>query len=115
MAPILMLSYLGMGYGVRTVPFQEILMRLSFLRLSLVGVVTTLFYHDRAPMHCINDVHPYCHYQDPSLLVRDLGMGGEVTLYNLLGLLGYLLLFRYVSTFGFLFVQVVLQLSDFKF
>ncbi|XP_054260947.1 ATP-binding cassette subfamily G member 4-like isoform X2 [Macrosteles quadrilineatus] len=103
MAPILMLSYLGMGYGVRTVPFQEILMRLSFLRLSLVGVVTTLYYHDRAPMECINDVHPYCHYQDPSLLVRDLGMGGEVTLYNLLGMFGYLLLFRLAAYFAMRF------------
>lgn len=104
MAPILMLSYIGMGYGVKTLPFQVILMKFSFLRLSLVGIVTAMYYHDRQYMECMDDIHPYCHYQDPRLLVRDLGMSGESTLYNLLGLCGYMVLFRLAAYFAMRYV-----------
>lgn len=99
MAPILMLAYIGMGYGVKTLPFQKILMKFSYLRLGLVSVVTTLYYNDRSPMECYNDIHPYCHYRDPKMLVRDLGMAGESTLYNMIGLIGYLALFRIAAYF----------------
>ncbi|XP_046664117.1 ATP-binding cassette subfamily G member 4-like isoform X3 [Homalodisca vitripennis] len=105
MAPILMLSYIGMGYGVKTLPFQVILMKFSFLRLALVSIVTTLYYHDRTPLTCrdVDDTHPYCHYKDPTILVRDLGMSGESTLYNLIGLCSYLLLFRIAAYFAMKF------------
>lgn len=101
MAPILMLSMHGMGYGEKIMPAMQYLMNLSFLRLSLVGIITCLYSNDRGQLDCEGEVgiHPYCHYKDPSMLVRDLGMKGKSTQDQLLGMIGYLLLFRIVAFF----------------
>lgn len=101
MAPILMLSMHGMGYGEKIMPAMHYLMNLSFLRLALVGIITCLYTNGREPLMCQGEVgvHPYCHYKDPSMLVRDLGMKGQSMQDQLLGMIGYLLLFRTAALF----------------
>uniref|UniRef100_A0A1B6E8X1 ABC-2 type transporter transmembrane domain-containing protein n=2 Tax=Clastoptera arizonana TaxID=38151 RepID=A0A1B6E8X1_9HEMI len=104
MAPILMVAMHGMGYGERIYPAMHFLMQFSFMRLGLVGLVTTLYSNGRQQMECKDySPFPYCHYSDPSMLLRDLGMRGQETGNQLLGLLGYLLLFRVLAFFAMRF------------
>lgn len=75
-APMLALAVYGMGYGLAIEPVMESLMATSFLRYALVGISTALFGNGRADMACSED-ELYCHYKDPQLLLRDLGMSGR--------------------------------------
>ncbi|XP_075224617.1 ATP-binding cassette subfamily G member 4-like isoform X2 [Lycorma delicatula] len=97
MASILMVSIHGMGYGLYITQFMQNIMKLSFLRFSLVGMITCLYQNGRAPLECKDEIHPYCHYKDPYMLVRDLGMAKQNIVNQIFGLIGYLLLFRLVA------------------
>ncbi|RZF39649.1 hypothetical protein LSTR_LSTR001170 [Laodelphax striatellus] len=94
MAPILMIAIHGMGYGLHIKPFMKSLMNLSFIRIAVVGIVTSLYQNGRGPMECKSQTHPYCHYREPYMLVRDLGMTNQSTVNQIIGLIGFLLLFR---------------------
>jgi len=69
LAPLLVLSVYGMGYGKSMQPIFEYMMNLSYLRFSLVGFAVSLYSNDRPFMHCEDEVL-YCHYKDPKLLLR---------------------------------------------
>lgn len=85
LAPMLALAVYGMGYGLVIEPVMEKLMSISFLRYALVGISRSLFGNGRAIMECnMSDV--YCHYKDPELLLRDLGMDDRYMTNQYIGL-----------------------------
>lgn len=93
LAPMLALAVYGMGYGLAIEPAMETLMATSFLRYALVGISSALFGNSRAPMEC-NMSDLYCHYKDPDLLLRDLGMGGRSMVNQFIGLAAFGACFR---------------------
>lgn len=93
LAPMLALAVYGMGYGLSVEPVMESLMATSFLRYALVGISASLFGNDRGVMECgKQDV--YCHYKDPELLLRDLGMSGRSIANQYIGLALFGVVFR---------------------
>lgn len=94
LAPMLVLAVYGMGYGKEVEPMYAYLMQLSYLRFGLVGIALSLYSGDRPPMHCDDNKVPYCHYSNPKLLLRDLGMEGLSSHVQILNLVVYLVLFR---------------------
>ena len=70
LAPLLVLSVYGMGYGKNTEPVFKWLMQLSYLRFGLVGFAVSLYSGDRPLMQCDTTKEVYCHYADPKLLLR---------------------------------------------
>ena len=83
-----------MGFGTSVEPFMSFLMSVSYLRYGIVGLSSALYGRDRPIMHCDYDKEVYCHYKDPAILLKDLGMEGSTTEGAILGLLGFLLLHR---------------------
>lgn len=97
MAPILMLAMHGMGYGLHIEPFMSYVMKISYVRYALVGIITALYLDNRV-MACQETADiPYCHYADGRMLVRDLGMEGEETAPQLVGVLFYFVFFRFLA------------------
>ncbi|CAH1407324.1 unnamed protein product [Nezara viridula] len=99
MAPILMLSMHGMGYGQTIGPLMYYIMKASYLRFGLVSIITALYLDNRV-MRCYEDEDPYCYYRDARLLVRDLAMEGDVTVNQMLGLAFYCVIFRVAAFFS---------------
>ncbi|XP_050525010.1 ATP-binding cassette subfamily G member 4-like [Daktulosphaira vitifoliae] len=75
-APLLAVAVYGMGFGQVIEPFMKTLMGLSFVRYSLVATIISLYGNGRAEMEC-HSPDLYCHYKNPELLMKDLGMNGE--------------------------------------
>ncbi|XP_073979305.1 ATP-binding cassette sub-family G member 1-like isoform X3 [Rhodnius prolixus] len=98
MAPILMLAMHGMGYGLHIEPFMAYVMKISYVRYAIVSIITALYLDNRV-MTCqetTNEIS-YCHYADGRMLVRDLGMEGEETAPQLVGVLFYFIFFRFLA------------------
>ncbi|BES87415.1 ABC-2 type transporter [Nesidiocoris tenuis] len=98
MAPILMLAMHGMGYGEAIHPAMLQLLKASYLRFGIVGIITAL-YLDRT-MECSDKEEPICFYKDARLIVRDLAMEGEETAPQLIGIIFYLILLRLLAFFS---------------
>lgn len=93
LAPMLALAVYGMGYGLVIEPLMETLMATSFLRYSLVGICASLFGGGRADLECA-EAELYCHYKNPELLLRDLGMSGRSIANQFIGLAVFGAFFR---------------------
>uniref|UniRef100_A0A0A9YE03 ATP-binding cassette sub-family G member 1 n=1 Tax=Lygus hesperus TaxID=30085 RepID=A0A0A9YE03_LYGHE len=96
MAPILMLAMHGMGYGLSIHPIMVWVLKFSYLRFGLVGIITAL-YLDGRRMECYDPDEPICFYRDAKLIVRDLSMEGEETAPQLVGMVFYLVLLRVLA------------------
>lgn len=70
LAPLLALSFYGMGYKNTIEPFMKMLMGLSYVRYGVVGVCASLL-QNRKPLEC---EEIYCHYRNPEIMMYDLGM-----------------------------------------
>lgn len=90
-APLLALSVYGLGFGPRIETLMYVLMRFSYLRYGLAGLCISL-YTNRSHMECSSE--PYCHYGDPKVLMRDLGMADASYLYETTGLLCFAIVHR---------------------
>lgn len=73
LAPLLALACYGMGYRAAIEPVMKVLISFSYLRFGVVGFSATLF-SNRELLNC-DEI--YCHYRDPELLLKDMGMVGE--------------------------------------
>lgn len=89
--PMLAVAVYGMGFGTAIEPSMQILMFTSYLRFGIIGFSTAV-YADRGEMEC--DEVVYCHYKDPSILLRDLGMQGSQPSTQALALLVFIFFFR---------------------
>lgn len=92
--PLLAVAVYGMGFGTVIEPLMTFFMSVSYLRYGIVGFSSALYGRDRAIMKCDTEKDVYCHYQDPSVLLKDLGMAGLSTENQILGLTVFLFLYR---------------------
>ncbi|XP_076274521.1 ATP-binding cassette subfamily G member 4-like [Rhynchophorus ferrugineus] len=93
LAPLLALACYGMGYRSTIEPVMKVIMGLSYLRYGVVGLTITIF-ANREPMDC--DEY-YCHYRDPDLLLRDMGMLDENRPIQLYALIAFTVFFRILA------------------
>lgn len=93
LALLLALAVYGMGYKTGIEPLMKVLMSTSYLRFGLVGFSGTLF-NDRKPMECMEI---YCHYRHSELVMEDMGMSGTKPYNQFLIIMGFMVLFRFVS------------------
>jgi hypothetical protein len=99
-SPLLALAVYGMGHGEAIESRMAVLMSLSYLRYGLVAITDSLYGHSRPPLSCLGSDFEYCHYKDPKLLLRDLGMADTTTLGQILALLGFAVLCRFLAYFA---------------
>lgn len=95
--PMLVLAVYGMGHGTHLEPVMATLMNFSYLRFGLVGLTSVLYGHGREELYCDTDRVTYCHYQDPKMLLRDLGMQDASTYTQIAGLVGFIVLYRTIA------------------
>jgi hypothetical protein len=96
-SPLLALAVYGMGHGGAIEGSMSFLMGLSYLRYGLVAITDSLYGHGRPLLSCLGSDFVYCHYKDPKLLLRDLGMADTTTLGQIMALLGFALVYRFVA------------------
>lgn len=89
---MLALGAYGMGFGTSIEPFMQALMYTSYLRFGITGLSTALL-KDRQNLMCPQE-ELYCHYKNPAILLRDLGMEGSETINQFLALVGFTIFFR---------------------
>lgn len=94
LAPLAALAVYGMGYRYDIEPTMQMLMTLSYLRFGIVGFNDILL-NDRSPLKCSDEL--YCHYKDPQLLMRDMGMADTKFGYQLAAVFLFIILFRVVA------------------
>lgn len=79
-------AYINFGF--------RIMMYTSFLRCSMVALVQSIL-GDRQPLNCSDE--DYCLYEDPKLLLKEMGMLNASYGLHLLGLIIYLISFRILA------------------
>jgi hypothetical protein len=72
-------------------------MGLSYLRYGLTAIADSLYGHSRPSMSCLGSEFEYCHYKDPKLILRDLGMADTTTLGQIVALVSFALVYRFVA------------------
>lgn len=84
----------GMGYRYDIEPAMKMIMTLSYLRFGIVGFNDALL-NNRSPLNCSDAL--YCHYKDPQLLMRDMGMADTKFGSQLAAVLFFAIVFRVVA------------------
>lgn len=102
-APLLIFAVYGMGFGSSMNTYMLCLVKISYMRYAAGGLLHALF-ADRAPLACPPE-EIYCHYADPSMLLRDMGMADVDYGMQAVGLIVIILLYR-VLTYTVLRVRV---------
>lgn len=90
-APLFALSIYGMGYGNAIEPFMTVLMKFTFVRYIIIGITNVMFGLGRPPLEC-NDL--YCHYREPALFMRDVGVHDTSLSIAFVGIVGFILMHR---------------------
>lgn len=109
--PMLALSVYGMGFGAVIEPLMQFLMALSYLRYGVTAYCNALYGFDRGFLSCDLEETNYCHYRDPVLLIKDLGLKGTSYLGQLSGLIVFLIFFR-VTAFVALRLRLTAEFSN---
>lgn len=92
-SPLLALAVYGMGHGGAIEGSMSFLMGLSYLRYGLTAIADSLYGHGRPSLSCLGNEFEYCHYKDPKLLLRDLGMADTTTLGQIVALITFALVY----------------------
>jgi len=90
-APFLGLAAYGFDFAEKIPLFMDILMRLSFIRGGIVSMVLVVFGFNRQQLNC-SDI--YCHFDDPTVLLRYLRIENRTLWGEFLVLGAICLLFR---------------------
>lgn len=96
-SPLLALAVYGMGHGEAIEGSMSFLMGLSYLRYGLTAIADSLYGHNRPPLSCLGSEFEYCHYKDPKLILRDLGMADTTTLGQIIALITFAVVYRFVA------------------
>lgn len=92
--PILAISILNMGTMTDFSMVTEFVLSLSFVRYAFVAMILCQYGGNRDALDCSSF---YCHFKEPKSLIKFLGVKGCKLWVQVLGLVGYLLLFRFIS------------------
>ncbi|XP_059055461.1 ATP-binding cassette subfamily G member 4-like isoform X1 [Achroia grisella] len=95
-APLLALCCYGMGFGAYIETYMKLLMSASYLRYGLSGFSLAL-YQNRGQMECSAE---FCLYTDPKLILRDVGMANDNYGFQILGLLVFTAIHRFLAYFA---------------
>lgn len=95
-APLLALCCYGMGFGPTIEGSMRALMKACYLRFGLAGFSIAL-YQNRPLMQCPDD---FCLYDDPRLLLRDVGMTNDTYIAQVIGLLVFTFVHRVMAYFA---------------
>ncbi|KOB74240.1 ATP-binding cassette sub-family G member 1, partial [Operophtera brumata] len=95
-APFLGLGIYGFDFAHQIPLLMNLLMKTSFIRCGIVAMILTIFGFNRKPLEC-NEI--YCHFAKPKVLIRYLDIESTSVWYEILIMIGIMLLFR---TAGFL-------------
>lgn len=97
--PLMLLSVYGMGNGIESIPpVIYILMKLSYLRHSLEGIIQSIYGYNRADMICPND-ELYCPYKKPEFLLKIMGFDHIDLRYSIMGLMAFYILFNVAAVY----------------
>ncbi|KAJ9582805.1 hypothetical protein L9F63_022846, partial [Diploptera punctata] len=96
-SPLLALAVYGMGHGTSIETYMSFLMCLSYLRYGLVSIVLSIYGNNREKMMCGMNEYNYCHYEQPKLLLRDIGMSDVTIFGQILALIGFSFVYRTVA------------------
>lgn len=95
----MLLSVYGVGSGRETIhPFVYILMKLSYLRYSLEGIVESIYGFGRVDMNCPNDEF-FCPYKKPIFILRIMGFEDVNFKVSILSLFGFYLIFNVIAVY----------------
>lgn len=93
--PIMLFSVYGLSYNRPVIPLHmQLLMKLSYLRYGLEGLLLAIYGYDREDMTCPDD---YCHYKSPRNVLTIAGMENCSIWVDFTALIFMLLLFRIIS------------------
>ncbi|KAL3266635.1 hypothetical protein HHI36_010798 [Cryptolaemus montrouzieri] len=88
---LLALAVYGMGYNDGIEPYMKFIMKFSYVRYGLVGFCSSIF-NERAPLECTDEI--YCHYNNPSDLMKEMGMNGSQYQNQIIGVVIFIFIFR---------------------
>jgi hypothetical protein len=97
--PMMLLSVYGIGSGKDTIPpLVQIIMKFSYLRHSLEGIVQAIYGYSRQDMVCPND-EMFCPYKKPAFLLRIMGFEDLDLTTSILYLFGFYIIFNVAAVF----------------
>lgn len=96
-SPLLALAAYGIGHGEAIEGYMSFMMGLSYLRYGLVAIVYSIYGNNREEMACRDHELGYCHYKEPELLLRDLGMSDVTSWGQIVAMLGFAVMYRIVA------------------
>ncbi|XP_015590801.1 ATP-binding cassette sub-family G member 1 [Cephus cinctus] len=98
-APFLGLAIYGFDFAKDIPWYMNALMRLSFIRCGVVGLVLAVFGYGRQRLECPK-TEIYCHFDDPKVLLRYLDIDTVSIWSELLSLVGLMCFFRGLCYIG---------------
>lgn len=93
--PLTVVSLYGLGFGTKIETIMTVIMRISFVRFSIVGFAVPLF-KDRGTLDCPD---LYCHYANMETFMKEMGMGDATYLFEAAGLVGFTILYKMAAYF----------------
>ena len=96
-SPLLAVAVYGMGHGDSLEGYMSFLMGLSYIRYGLVAIVLSIYGMNRGELTCEYQEIGYCHYKNPELLLRDLGMADATLWGQIIALLSFTVAYRIVA------------------
>jgi hypothetical protein len=92
--PMMLLSVYGIGSGRDTIPlFVQCMMKFSYLRYALEGIIESIYGLDRGDMMCPPG-EMFCPYMKPKFILRIMGFDGIDFRLSILALFGFYLSFN---------------------
>jgi hypothetical protein len=97
--PLMLLSVYGIGTGVQSIPpLIRYIMKFSYLRHSLEGIIYSIYGFNRGDMVCPND-EMFCPYKKPEFLLRIMGFDHLDLTTSILGLLFFYIFFNLAAVY----------------
>ncbi|KAL7045267.1 hypothetical protein ACKWTF_002182 [Chironomus riparius] len=97
--PLMLLSVYGIGTGIESIPpLIRYIMKFSYLRHSLEGIIQSIYGFDRQDMVCPND-EMFCPYKKPEFLLRIMGFEHLDLTTSILGLLFFYIFFNLAAVY----------------
>nr|XP_022900474.1 ATP-binding cassette sub-family G member 4-like isoform X1 [Onthophagus taurus] len=91
---LLLICMYGMGYHGSVGPIMKFFMFLDYMRHGLEGLCVSLL-RDRDLLDCADEI--YCHFRDPELILRTMGMSESSIEYALMMSAFYLIFCRLIA------------------
>ena len=110
--PLMLLAGYGFGFGIKNISiFMKIAMNSSYLRHSVLGVMSALYGNNRQDSIC-PDKEVMCVFQKTQYLLKTIGLENCDYFISIMALIGFYLIF---SIAGYLLIKDRLSISQSNF